>query len=760
MDTTQDVSTSRESAQQKEADAREKNDRLKKADISETDSETDLETDLETDSETGETGESGKTGESALKSGESAKADESVPQPDELRALKEAFADLLQRLEKDEQVIDTIRLQVLNNLVLLSGDISILDQVQAISEKKGYRYAYAVCCIMRFYFVYMIDLDAAIAYNEEGRRVMMEIPDYSRKPAYLSMLNNAILGNTARHDYVAAYRDAMEALKLCDPESNITTYCALLNNTAAILSDIGLHKKALKQLECSMGCIDLQSDYNAAATRFRYAETLLCTGQLDVAEEQLLWLVENQSGIFPWQFYPSLIRIACQRKDEEAMEKWRGLMIRYASSPEQVSFEQRNVLFALALIDAHHHRYEQAEKLFLQVFDEGGSAMLSQSELLRELAHLYEAWGKPEKAVPYYCQLDEMNRHAMHLADEILEFELEGGRDVFIQAGETLFQRIRSVTLLGQRLIDCLSYPDVLRRLRSELAEACPFDLLELAVMDTANGGLFLIREDEPDGVPCGWLEYSGVRHLVETQEMLNLRNVSGQADALPPFVKGQVPDSGSVLLIPVCYKQQVAGVLALYHHETAVYGREHQEVLHMLCSGLGVALQFIGQYQSVVESSMTDPLTGILNRSGLRQCVKDIRLKMGGTLGVLLMDIDDFKKINDVFGHDAGDDVLRQVAAKLSVWAAGAAVRYGGDEFLTIIPTDRSETLQLAAEELLELIRTQVTGPDGRSVTLSIGGAVLYREQQLEDAVQRADMVLYEGKRRGKACALVEGRV
>ena len=681
--------------------------------------------------------------------------------PDEDQATREAFDTLLEQLDQSESVIEQVRALVLSSLN--AQDIAAyVERVKAAAQKKGYVYTLAVYHAMRFWITYSADTPGAVRENEEARRIIRQVPDYQHTPGYLSILNNAVLGYTVLHDYMGAYRNAMEGLSLVDPAENCRTYCAFLNNTALILSDIGLHAKALRQLKCSMEYLPMQSPFNQVSTRFRYADALVQNGCLDQAQEQLEILLKHYSDIFPWQMYPVLVRIAFLRRDGGALDQWAGQMERAlagSSEPEGIDFQ--NVLFARAMAHTFHERYAEAEEVYRQIFRQGGAAMMGQYELLREAARMYEAWGKPYEAAPYYKQMDEMHGRAMALADQVLAFEDEaGGRQTFARANEAMYKHLRLLSSLGQQITSCLTYGAVREMLMREFQAICAFDALELIGLDEQTGHFYPAmqldaarRRIEP------WESYPAVARCVKERQSLHMSDVSGQEKTLPPFAKGKPPQSGSVMMEPILFQDQVLGVLCLHIAVAAFYGPEHQEATHTLCGSLGISFHIISQYQNAVLTSLMDPLTEIFNRAGLYQHEADLRLKNKGQLGLLLMDVDHFKQVNDAFGHEAGDQVLRMVGSFLKEWAAeGVAGRYGGDEFLVLLPAPDREWLEERAKELCRAARRQVVVLGVGRVTLSIGGCMVQKGQTLGAGVLNADAMLYLAKKNGRNQACIDG--
>ena len=152
---------------------------------------------------------------------------------------------------------------------------------------------------------------------------------------------------------------------------------------------------------------------------------------------------------------------------------------------------------------------------------------------------------------------------------------------------------------------------------------------------------------------------------------------------------------------------------------------------------------------------SISDSLTGLHNRRYLTQrlseeLVRSYRHK--GSFSVLMADVDEFKKYNDAFGHPAGDEVLKKVAAILlsSTRSMDCTSRYGGEEFAVLLTGTAGD----AAAEVAERIRARVEAQEfaGRRITLSIGIAEFPEHGQTADEVMAsADEALYAAKRAGR---------
>jgi diguanylate cyclase (GGDEF)-like protein/PAS domain S-box-containing protein len=161
-----------------------------------------------------------------------------------------------------------------------------------------------------------------------------------------------------------------------------------------------------------------------------------------------------------------------------------------------------------------------------------------------------------------------------------------------------------------------------------------------------------------------------------------------------------------------------------------------------------------------VTRLSRTDPLTGLLNRRCFNERAEHaigLAIRHRRTLGILMCDLDHFKKLNDEHGHQAGDAMLVQVARALSGAIRGSDVlaRFGGEEFIVLLSETTRDGVEEVARRCTQVVRSASAGAiDGlvRPQTVSIGAAVFPDHgETLDRLIQSADRALYESKRRGR---------
>ena len=153
---------------------------------------------------------------------------------------------------------------------------------------------------------------------------------------------------------------------------------------------------------------------------------------------------------------------------------------------------------------------------------------------------------------------------------------------------------------------------------------------------------------------------------------------------------------------------------------------------------------------RKLIELSFQDALTGISNRRGLMQSIQDLHAKAAAeSFYFLIIDIDDFKRVNDTLGHDAGDKVLVEVASVIERQAnARAYGRLGGEEFGVVFAGEESAACDFAKKLCESVAALQYSAP---AVTVSIGLSKLRDAMSLSEIFRRADQALYEAKHRGK---------
>ena len=219
--------------------------------------------------------------------------------------------------------------------------------------------------------------------------------------------------------------------------------------------------------------------------------------------------------------------------------------------------------------------------------------------------------------------------------------------------------------------------------------------------------------------------------------------------DARAGWVPGTTRVPEAVAAMPLFAHDRLVGVLGLYRRgPERAFAEDEIELLADFAAVAALALDNARARADLELQAQTDDLTGLANRRHFRRELERhiaAARQDGSPLSLLLLDLDDFKTVNDTYGHQRGDTALQTVAQALHQHGRtdDLAARVGGDEFVVMLPhTDREEALALAAT--LEATISRNLSPLG--VTASIGASTL--RDQHDDLLADADRLLYQAKR------------
>jgi len=325
-----------------------------------------------------------------------------------------------------------------------------------------------------------------------------------------------------------------------------------------------------------------------------------------------------------------------------------------------------------------------------------------------------------------------------------------------------------------------------------------------MANQDMQRCSVFLVHGDELlNAAGLSWAEQNAVGSQkpvapVATQRfkvgegLIGLAAQTGQTQhcrdcsvdpRFKPVQTGAAADLGSVISVPICFQKKTLGVLNISHRQPNIFSEWDERFLYVFCNLLGqliTSTRLLRKMEHEIEQrtlelqvaleraeslSILDALTGVHNRryfisnfsTLIEQCAR-----YGYRLAVLMIDIDDFKKINDTFGHLEGDRILRAIADILKHCARGADIiaRFGGEEFIIALQDTDCEGARQVATRIQEQIRLLSCGhgEHRRGVTASVGLSCYPKSGDMpiktpEQWIQDADDALYRAKHSGKDC-------
>ncbi|WP_375468377.1 diguanylate cyclase domain-containing protein [uncultured Nostoc sp.] len=216
-------------------------------------------------------------------------------------------------------------------------------------------------------------------------------------------------------------------------------------------------------------------------------------------------------------------------------------------------------------------------------------------------------------------------------------------------------------------------------------------------------------------------------------------------------------PVSGAHLCVPLFGQGEVIGILHINALEEI--SREDQQITEIIARTLGIALNNLSIKQRLTYDSLRDGMTQLFNQSYM-QNITEQRLaeaeRSGQPLSVIFLDIDNFKSYNSHYGHMTANIVLQELAKLLlkSIRSFDIACRWGGEEFVIVMPNMTLETLRMRVEQLrVDVEQMQLKDGDQilKSITASFGIAVSEPGITVKDLLNRANQAMLEAKRTGK---------
>jgi len=225
------------------------------------------------------------------------------------------------------------------------------------------------------------------------------------------------------------------------------------------------------------------------------------------------------------------------------------------------------------------------------------------------------------------------------------------------------------------------------------------------------------------------------------------------------PYLKQNSGPPCSVVCIPVSIAGRAMGVMHATFEDLAAPSTQSVTTLELIARRAGERLSMLRAFARSEMQAKTDPLTGLLNRRSLEASAQDL-VDTGESYVAAYADLDHFKTLNDVHGHDAGDRALRLFARVLrdSVRPSDIPARYGGEEFVVVLPNCGPGDAAVVMERVRSTLAKAIADGAGPEFTVSVGVAESSISSSFSETVEAADNALLQAKATGRDRIVVAG--
>lgn len=360
-----------------------------------------------------------------------------------------------------------------------------------------------------------------------------------------------------------------------------------------------------------------------------------------------------------------------------------------------------------------------------------------------------------------------VNQTALAVQNEVLQRELRGTNLQLRQEADTK----TTILAVSHDLVGKLDVDAILNRI-SESIISLGFGEVGIALIDLSDdsSSVRLLRRKEGIVDVSRRVPWSSARQLMREEDrvsnsyFIRQGNVLRSSVGLPVDPRSAVDGEWGdldILLVPILSKEEMIGYFAVGQpNDRKTPSLERVQTLEIFANQAGAALQSAQQFAEIARLTTVDSLTPAYNHRYFRDTLrKELHrhARNRSSFAVALLDLDDFKRINDTWGHPMGDEILKDLVAHLfrGVRESDIVARYGGDEFALILPDTAPEAAIDVAERIRQTVAESVfVRPlqEPLTRTISIGIATYPRDAgSVDDLVASADKALYAAKKLGK---------
>lgn len=683
----------------------------------------------------------------------------------------EKTQELLQQFAQDERVIVVLNECVLNVLKNSIENASKLTHAILVKARENnYKNAIGWGIFWQAWISFnKSNFDDTLTSFHEAEKIFIDTDDSEGR---VRIFNGKAVAYTVLGKYDLAFDCVMKALDLADALGK----ARLISSTLVTLGDLYIRQRHYDEALQSLFQALNQDHTNRVEV---FAKVRL--GQLRVLKGDFagaLPLLDEAQALAEGEEFKNLLSDALALKGEALHG------IGWVDEAEKCFIDALEIAqemgerYNLAKFNLNYARLELSLGLTVRAQNKLSYALTVAEEIKAttvvadvhlEIASVKENAGHYREALMHYKQyhhlfdalfIEKTERYLSHIRRE------QNKRDA--KAYKSLYDQVSTISAIGKELTSCLDLDTALMTAYERMHASMECDAFGIALYNPENQmleyKLLMERGERIHNMAFAVnTENSFGAYCFNKRSEIFISNIDAEAALYIDSVTRSDEDKEkeqSLLFCPLVAGGSITGILTVQSVKRHAYTRHNLEYLKALASYIAIAIENAQQVSALSKMATQDPLTKINNRRSLFEIGTKEFLqtkRYGRSLSVFMVDIDHFKKVNDAYGHNVGDQVLRHVADKIKACLreTDTVGRYGGEEFVVVLP----ETNEEGACALAERIRRELGAEPAASVndkaikiTASFG-VFSFRPDTLdfESGVIAADRALYDAKNSGR---------
>jgi len=630
-------------------------------------------------------------------------------------------------------------------------------------------------------YFFSTDFKTATTLYEEAYHIFKENDNIDGQLATISAF---VSGYSVQQKISKAIEHGMEGIELAEKVGNYERITQIKGNLAALYMEIDEYEKAKELLDQIENIPRVYSNTFKVACYINQAE---CCNRLNDQDQAIVFITKalELAEEYTPKMVPNVLKemahIYATKGCYDTAEEYFVKSVEMAKAGGDQLYLQDALLY-WAELDLVQGRYKETVNKLQQV-EEG----IGKANSIRNLSKVYLTMSKGFKGLGNYEQAYAYLEKHMELEKQMQAIRSAESMEMLNRKREEeegkiykfLYNQTEALNGVGQNILSYLDKESIFNIVAKEIQDLIQADIIQIGIYNEEKGilnnELSIEKGQRLVKGPMSILEDSFWAYSVKNKQDIFIKDTEKEYSRYiedfkeylerirrkKEYVIETIPYS--LIFVPIIMKDKVIGVISTQAYKKNAFNLKDLSTLKTLSSYLGIGLENARLYMEVEYASKYDVLTKVFNRKELFEEATLMHEQLtesknaNNTLCILMIDVDNFKTTNDVYGHQEGDRVLERVAdlIQASIGEKDRVGRYGGEEFMVGIP---GETLKQCIQKA-EIIRKNVekaviTSALGIPIpmTVSIGGANLNtKKYTLEQMINYADKELFKAKNSGK---------